>query len=457
MDLKLSLVLRIVAAGAACLLLTAGYVLYRADRDWRDAISSTAQSAVKQLDKQLLQISWGLGSATEFPDWQTAPGLGAAPGLCVMFTDPEGRPIRNVCGGWDGTPAPRWFSQVYRWAFGSSRHVTLAVSFRNARKGLVTVSDDSRAAASQAWRDVRPLLGLQAVSVFAVCAIIFGVVRPALQPAKDIMAGLGRLERGDLSVRLPQFRLTEFQSISGGFNRLAGHLQHSIAERTVLTRRLFQVQEEERRALARDLHDEFGQCLTAIHALAAAIKEGGSGNQREGQAIAKICDYMMQTLRGTLARLRPLEAEQELVESLLGLVNDWNVRLMGKTVFSFEVKGDASRLPAYVGGNVFRIVQECLTNAAKHARANRVDVRLACGERGSGQEALELVIEDDGQTSECPSFDHAGRPPPGLGLLGIRERVAALGGTLTIGAIEPHGLAVRASIPSELAPAGFSL
>jgi signal transduction histidine kinase len=328
-------------------------------------------------------------------------------------------------------------------------------------KGFVTVSDDSNAAASQAWRNVRPLLGLQSISIAAICAIIFGVVRQALQPANAIMEGLGRLEHGELSVRLPQFRLTEFQSISAGFNRLAGHLQQSIAERAELTRRLFQVQEDERRALARDLHDEFGQCLAAIHALAAAIsetcKEGSPSPQQESQAITKICDRMMQTLRGTLAQLRPLEAEQGVVESLRSLVNDWNVRLRGKTVISFEVKGDASRLPAYVSGNIFRIVQECLTNAAKHARARRVDVKLECGKREARPEALELIIEDDGRSSEYPSSGPAGQSPPGMGLLGIRERVAALGGTLTIKAIEPHGLAVRASIPAELMPAGVSL
>jgi two-component system, NarL family, sensor histidine kinase UhpB len=463
MDLKLSLVLRIVAAGAACLLFTAGYVLYRADRDWQDVISATAQSAVKQLNKQLLQISWGLSSAAEFPDWQTAPGMDTAPGLCVMFAGPEGRLVKNVCGGWDGSSAsaPAWFSQLFRWTFRSSRPVTLAVSFRNVQKGFVTVSDDSEAAASQAWRDVRPLLGLQSISIAAICVIIFGVVRQALQPANAIIGGLGRLERGELSARLPRFRLTEFQSISAGFNRLAGHLQQSIAERAELTRRLFQVQEDERRALARDLHDEFGQCLAAIHALAAAInescKEGGSGPHHEGQAIAKICDRMMQTLRGTLAQLRPLEAEQGLVESLHSLVNDWNMRLKGKTVISFEVKGDVRRLPAYAGGNIFRIVQECLTNAAKHAHASRVDVRLECGKDAAGPGVLELIVEDDGRTPDSRSPGPAGQTTPGMGLLGIRERVAALGGTLTIKAIEPHGMAVRTSIPAELAPAGASL
>src|SRR5215469_10741163 len=185
MDLTLSLVLRILAAGAACLIFKAGYVLYQADRDWQEAISSTAQSAVKQLNKQLLQISWGFGSAAEFPDWQTAPGLDAAPGLCVMFADPEGHQIKNICGGWDGggASAPAWFSQVYGWAFGSSRTVALRVSFRNVVKGLVAVSDNSKVAASKAWRDVRPLLGLQFISIAAICAIIFGVVRQALQPA----------------------------------------------------------------------------------------------------------------------------------------------------------------------------------------------------------------------------------------------------------------------------------
>ena len=460
MDLKLSLIFRIVSAGGVCLLFSTAYVLYQADREWRAGMSDAAQSAIWQLDKQLMFISVGLTPAEDFPDWQSVHGLDAIPALCVTFSDPDGAPVKSLCGGWNerNAHAPAWFARLYRGTFGGGRKISLPVVFENTQKGSITFSDNPDAAASQAWHDVRGLIGLQSISIVAVCLIIFTSVRYALQPAIVIMGGLARLGQGDLTVRLPPFRLAEFRSIGESFNRLAGHLQQSILERTELTRRLFQVQEEERRALARDLHDEFGQCLAAIRALAASINETAKQDHpdllREGQSIAKTCEHMMQILRGTLAQLRPPETEYGLAPSLNSLVNDWNVRLKGKTVVSLEIKGDASSLPGFVGINVFRIVQECLTNASKHAEASSVKIKLECCMTAPGMESVELTIEDDGKTSE--SFLPA-TPCPGMGLLGIRERITALGGKLSIEAGKPSGLAVRASIPARITLSGTSL
>jgi two-component system, NarL family, sensor histidine kinase UhpB len=460
MDLKLSLIFRIVSAGGLCLLFSTAYVLYQADREWRAGMSDTAQSAIRQLDKQLMFVSAGFTPAESFPDLQTVRGLDAIPALCVTFSDPEGTTVKIQCGGWNEryAYAPAWFARLYRGTFGGGRKISLPVVFENTKKGSVTFSDNPDAAASQAWHDVRGLIELQSISLLAVCLIIFASVRHALQPAIVIMGGLGRLGEGDLTVRLPPFRLAEFHSIGEGFNRLAGHLQQSILERTELTRRLFQVQEEERRALAQDLHDEFGQCLAAIRALAASINETAKLDHpdllREGQSIAKTCEHMMQILRGTLAQLRPPVTEYGLVPSLNSLVNDWNVRLKGKTVFSLEIKGDAGSLPGFVGVNVYRIVQECLTNASKHADASSVRVKLECCTASPGMESVELSIEDDGKASE--NFLPA-RPGPGMGLLGIRERITALGGKLSIEAVKPSGLAVRASIPVRITLSGTSL
>lgn len=453
MNLKRSLILRIIGAASLCLLGAVAYLLWQAERDLQRAMASAADFAARQLDKQLLHVAAGLESQEHFPQWPPSPAPDA-PGLCLAYAGPDGAPRKSVCNGWKGAGAdtPDWFAVLHRKASGPERSAVRPIAWRGRAMGSVVVSANADAAAAQAWRDIRSLIGLQLASVTAVCLLIYASVSRALKPAGTIMAGLARLESGDLTIRLPEFQLTEFREIGEGFNRLATRLRDGAAERTALTRRLFLIQEEERRALARDLHDEFGQCLAGVAALAASVSETAKrdcpGLLREGESIARICGHMMQTLRETLRRLRPAEIELGLTESLHSLIAGWNDRLAGKTRFVLEARGDGADLPGAIGLSVFRIVQECLTNAARHAGATRVTVTL---ERGAGRtaggaegEGVTLTVEDDGAFADGAL---AARPSQGAGLLGMRERAAALGGALTLEKREPAGLRVRVFIP----------
>ena len=96
-------------------------------------------------------------------------------------------------------------------------------------------------------------------------------ISPDLRPFASVVRGIERLQHGDFAARLPRLRVAEFDRLSRAVNETAVALQEAQAVRAELTRRLFSVQENERRALARELHDEFGQCLTATRAMAAAI------------------------------------------------------------------------------------------------------------------------------------------------------------------------------------------
>jgi two-component system sensor histidine kinase UhpB len=264
-------------------------------------------------------------------------------------------------------------------------------------------------------------------------------------PARSIVRGLRRLEQGDHRHRLPAFGTTEFNHIARAVNDLANRLAATTAERLALTKRLFQVQEEERRALARDLHDEFGQCLTATAALAAAIETGAQPAHpdlaEDARAIARITQQMMTTLRGALARLRSQDLEElGLQDSLIQLVARWNASTTRRAVFHLDVAGDLASVPAEAAVNVYRIAQECLTNAARHGRPRHVHLRVEHGNRG-GDNAVAVSVEDDGG-GDATAINAAS----GHGILGIRERIAALGGSLSIAAAA-HGVRVAAVIP----------
>jgi signal transduction histidine kinase len=267
----------------------------------------------------------------------------------------------------------------------------------------------------------------------------------SLMPARGIVAGLKRLERGDFSHRLPGYRTAEFNAISTAVNDLSARLAETTAQRVALTNRLFQVQEEERRALARDLHDEFGQCLAAVGALATVIEMESAPDRpdlaKDARTIKETAKRMAGTLRGALARLRSQEIEEIGLEaSLAQLVAGWNVKKEKRATFHLDVVGDLASVPTATAQNVYRIAQECLTNAARHGNPQAVRLQVARVE-AEGRGAVTLSVVDDGGGS--PEKLNAAT---GYGLLGIRERVTALGGSLSI-AEAPRGVRVAALIP----------
>jgi signal transduction histidine kinase len=142
------------------------------------------------------------------------------------------------------------------------------------------------------------------------------------------------------------------------------------------------------------------------------------------------------TVRGALfGRGPPAVVELGLVASLVGLVAGWNGRSRGETRFTIQFDGAFETLPAAMSANLYRIVQEALTNAAKHAGATKVDLNLTMAAN-----EIALAIDDDGRPN-----DASGKS--GMGLLGMRERVAALRGRMTFEVGQNGGSALRVVIP----------
>ena len=238
-----------------------------------------------------------------------------------------------------------------------------------------------------------------------------GIFRPSACSAfhQIVVAGLERLAANDLSTRLPPFDLAELSAIGNVFNTLAAALQSALAERNTLTKRLIQVQDEEGRHLARELHDEFGQCLAAIAAVAASAGETAKAECTalvpQCQRIAQTAAHMMETLLGTLFRLRAPDVEEfGLITSLQSLVAGWNSGSRRRTHFELGISNSFEGLPAPFGTNLYRIAQEAITNAAKHAEATRIWLNLcmrkadAAATHPSAYE-IELTVTDDGKAS----------------------------------------------------------
>ncbi|WP_342150357.1 histidine kinase [Methylorubrum sp. SB2] len=450
MRLLPGLVLRFVGVAMLCLAATSAWVLFDAHRSIQAQAAASADRVVRVLQSHVWLGSAHAAARLASPNWQTAATLREiAPTVCVSFL-PAGEAPQRLCSDWAGyrDSAPRWFETFYDAVFGESLPVTRPLIIQRKEAGLVVASPLPEAAMRQAWHEVLLATGAVFAAVVGFSVLAFLILGHALRPGLTIIRGLKALGGGRTDLHLPRFGASEFRLIAEAVEDLAERLAHTNAERLRLTRQLLQIQEDERRLLARELHDEFGQCLTATSALAASIEMGAAERPdlaSDAVAIGTIASRMMGTLRDALGRLRPPDFDEiGLGASLDQLIQSWNLKTVRKPVFSLSVRCDLSVMPASAALNVYRIVQECLTNAVRHGTPDRVQVSLT----GSGRtgEAISVVVEDDGGGDPARIANASG-----FGILGIRERVAALGGRLAIARAE-GGIRVAALIPLTTEP-----
>jgi signal transduction histidine kinase len=226
-------------------------------------------------------------------------------------------------------------------------------------------------------------------------------------------------------------------------------LEHRIEQRTHVLRQLLvrveSVQDEERRRIARELHDGLGQYLTAVTLAIGAFKDAPTDppTRERVQRLNELMQHLDRELDRMVFLLRPTALEDcGLGEGVAAYVRSWS-ELTGVSV-DLELHGlDGDRLPAPVETAVFRIVQEALNNVAKHARASRVSVSLEKRRR-----QLMGSIEDDGvgfETADAPAAPKASRTH--WGLVGMRERIEALGGTFAIESRAGEGTSILLRLP----------
>lgn len=451
MRLLTLLVMRLMAAVLLCLSVAIACLVYDAHRSIdADVIATSAR-----VDQRLQGLYWqhmmwrnGIvrGSLLPLPDWDTVETQSLiSPGVCVTFGLPGTDP-HKLCSQGEalGPPAPQWFANLYVGVLGSFSPVVRPLSMHDESAGPLLTAADQEAALRRAWREVSTVVDVAIMLAGGITILAAIMIGHALMPARAIIGALQDIEEGQLGQRLGKFKSTEFTHIADAVNRLSTRLKQTNSERMALTVRLFQVQEEERRAIARDLHDEFGQALSATTALATVIESTAPADRpdiaQDARAIARTQERLMSTLRTTLVRLRSQSIEEVGLEaSLRQLITDFNAQSKTGTVFRLQTTGALAELQKRVAVDLYRIVQECLTNASKHGKPTEVSVRVE--HKRSGEPHVVLSVEDDGGGNTSHVSTVAGH-----GLLGIRERLAGLGGSLRI-ANAPKGILISAHVP----------
>jgi signal transduction histidine kinase len=438
-DLKLRLMLCTALVSLVCYATVGTWALLRAGDRAHTQAAHTAITVARDLALQQQRATWLAPPLAVAGLTEIAPFL-LSPGLCIE-REQAGQVQERICGGPDAGrgQAPAMLTWLYGWLADPARPAERSVHPGDPRAGSVVVRPELTAEAAEAWESVRGVLAALGFALVLLWLLLALAVQHLLRPTACIRAGLARLAAGDLSARLPPFDLGELSAIGTVFNRLAERLGATLAERDALMRRLLIVQDEERSALARDLHDEFGQCLAASAALVAALRQEAASHHAglvgECEAIARILGRMQATLRDMLPRLRPPDLEAlGLAASFDGLAASWgsatpSVRL--------QLAGDPNRLPPAMQVALYRIAQEAITNAARHAGAREIVLRLE-----TAPDRVRLAVEDDGPGNPTLAPDYSGQ-----GLLGMRERAASFGGTLSLGPRRPVGHVLDLQLP----------
>ncbi len=294
------------------------------------------------------------------------------------------------------------------------------------------------------WEEVKSLLILLFVFICLANALVYIAVGYYLAPLLSISGALAGIEKGNYKAELPEFSLPELNDLSQRFNHMTRVLQKSKAENQLLTQRSLQIQEEERRHLAQELHDELGQTITAIKAVAVAISNDSQQDREQTRAnvrtIVNYSDHMYSVAKNMMHRLRPsILDEFGLVKALQHMVDDWNSR-QDDIFCHFEFSDVPEDLEEPVKISLFRIIQESLTNVLKHSAATEMYIKLD-HVRPNGQDYIQLSISDDGIGIDLDNLK------PGLGLLGMRERVEMLEGTYLMSTGINKGLTIEITIP----------
>jgi len=220
--------------------------------------------------------------------------------------------------------------------------------------------------------------------------------------------------------------------------------EQALATNRMLAQQLITLQEQERHHLARELHDEIGQCCIGLQVNAATIAADTAATlpdaHASAQAIAHTAEELHRTVRSMLERLRPVALDDlGLPDALQALATRWSHT--HRIPCTLTCAGSLTHLGEACNITLYRVAQEALTNVARHARAETVHLQLNAPEDGTAH-AVELSVRDDGCGFRPPDSTH-----PGMGLAGMRERVHALQGTLTIEALPPHGTRLHISLP----------
>ncbi len=350
----------------------------------------------------------------------------------------------------DGEPhsPPAWFVALVH---PEKTAVNVPISI-NGKQGSLVITSHPNDEMAEIWDGIVTQLQVGSAIAVALFLITMMVVNRALAPIQTLSEAMTKIESGSYDTRVKPDGPPELAAICTKLNHLAGVLGDAVEDKRRLAERVVSLQDVERKEIARELHDEFGPYLFALRAHAGSLMRIADAREpdtdalrKHGGAILEQVNALQQFNRRVLEKLRPVGlTELGLREALGALLRLWS-ESHPDVVIETAISPSLGETGETADLTIYRIVQEALTNVFRHASATSVNVTIEPAELPSGvmrgSRGCALVRVRDNGNGLGP--DHR----LGLGLIGMRERILALGGTLTV-ASGDGGVTVEAVVPT---------
>ena len=345
-----------------------------------------------------------------------------------------------------GRDAPQWYSQIVK-PLVMIREIQLP-------QGRVLLRPDPSRAVLDGWDAFVPLLVIVILGFVLGNGLVYVLVGRSLKPIQQVVQGLHDISAGGYDTRLPAMRGQEARLMGQAFNNMAQSVQEGIAAREkakeatqalAQNRELTQVIqariEEVRGQIARELHDELGQQVTAIKSVGLAIAHRAKGVdpqiESSAQMVLQCADAIYEEVHQLVSQLRPLALDRfGLQDALQDLLEDAR-RRHPQVKILLHVQANLENLAGDLATATYRIMQESLTNALRHAQASLIDMQVEILD-----EHLHLDVRDNG-VGPHPDWQASGH----FGVIGMHERAQGLGGSLLFELLQPSGVRVHAVLP----------
>ncbi|KNZ30630.1 MAG: methanol utilization protein MoxY [Methylibium sp. NZG] len=418
-------------------------------RGLRDSVHEEVASANRVAIQMLNRTVWRY--AAQGPQAMLAflEGMGRVRSNDITLLDDAGAELyRSPPSPYKaGREAPAWFSTLL-----APPPAINSIKFPG---GRLEVQANASRAVLDAW-DGSVLLGAGAGALLlAVNALVFWLVGHTVRPFGQIVQGLNQLQAGRFDVTLPPLPGTEAAAMGTAFNRMVGVLQQNIenerragrAERELsdsreLTRWIDHHVEQERLMIARELHDELGQSVTAMRSMALSIAQRVAPLDAQAESAARLIadesSRLYDAMHGIIPRLTPLVLDNFGLAEALNDLAERTRRSHADVNIALQVDLGPARLPADAALALYRAAQEGITNALRHGQARQLQLTV----RGQ-QNEVRLTLTDDGQGLAHDWAERAGH----YGLRWLTERIEGLGGSFHLAAAAPRGVSLDVHIP----------
>jgi two-component system sensor histidine kinase UhpB len=337
--------------------------------------------------------------------------------------------------------APDWYAALFR--------IPMVEWRRQGPLGTYVITGDPSVEISEAWENTVTVAALIVTLNVGLMLLVYLLIGRLMRPLRSFERDLARLERGEFDVTPEPGQLPEFSRMSARLTSLRDSLRRLDGENRKLAKGLITVQDAERHQLAHEIHDGLGPYIFSIRVDAQGLMSAAEAGPvtaedaaTRGAAILAAADSIKEMTRGILKRLRPMALDHMRLQELLGdMVETWR-RQHPDMEWQLALGDDLDGMDETSNVTLYHMVKEAGLNVIRHAQARRVWIQVRRQPMsGSGRlDMVQVQVSDDGSGMGPEQRD-------GVGLAGMRERVRALSGILSVGPRPGGGTTLLAGIP----------